>query len=252
MAIAALAVWAFTVAAGAYLLTHVIAAKRAADSRRYAPGEVPGAVMVPASTVPAPTEPAQTGPAQTGPAATSPAPLPPAFAGPAAPTPRAASSSPAALPPIPRVKVRTGPDDHPLREFSHPALGLCGLACWLAFTATHDVAFAWIACGVLAATAGVGLSWLAGYMRAARRRGGANAGLHGDADPDRPGAHGPGTDQPGAHGPAGHQPSAHGPGTDQPSSDRQRISAHLVAVHGLAAATTIALVAATVVTAAHT
>jgi hypothetical protein len=175
VAIAALAMWAVTAAAGAYLLTHVIAAKRAEDRQRRQAAGVPEAARVPA---------------------------PPAAA------------SPAALPPIPRVKVTAGPDDHPLREFSHPALALCGLGCWLAFVATHDWAFAWIACGVLAATAGVGLSWLAGNARAARRRDGTSAGGRGDREQGAP--------------------------------------AHLIAVHGLAAATTIALVVVTVVTTAHT
>src|SRR2546430_13355514 len=36
----------------------------------------------------------------------------------------------------------------------------------LAFTATHDLAFAWIACAALAVTAGIGLGWLTGNIRA--------------------------------------------------------------------------------------
>lgn len=235
MAIAALAVWAFTAAAGAYLLTHVIAAKRA-DGHRPVAG-VPAAATVPAPAAPAP----------------------------AAPVARAASP-----PPIPRTKVTAGPDDHPLREFSHPALGGSGLACWLAFVATHDLAFAWIACGVLAATAGIGLSWLVSNVRAAQRRGGTgtSAGEHAIGE-HATGEHGAGGHAVGDHSAGGHaadrqdaggrdagglradRPGPGGRGAGQPPPDRQRVPAHLIAVHGLAAATTIALVVVTVVTTAH-
>lgn len=166
MAIAALAVWALTAGAGAYLLAHVIASKRAAAAR-----DVP-----------------------------EPAPAP-ATAG--------APPGPVRPPPIPRTKVYAGPDDHPLREFSHPALALCGLGLWGAFVATHKLAFAWIGGGVLAVTAGIGFSWLVGNLRAARRR-------RGGSDGERPG-----------------------------------VPPHLVAVHGLAAATTTALVLLALVFAAR-
>jgi hypothetical protein len=181
VSIAALAVWAFTVAAGAYLLTHVIAAKRA-DRERPAPR--------PAQPVPT--------------AASAAAPAAPRLGAPRPGAPPGAPR-PGAPPPIPRTKVTAGPGDHPLREFSHPALAAIGLACWLAFTGTHDLAFAWPACGALAVTAGIGLGWLTGNIRAARGRGQAGAGVPG----------------------------------------------HLIAVHGIAAATTVILVVLTVVTAAH-
>jgi hypothetical protein len=213
VAIAALAVWAVTMAAGAYLLTHVIAAKRAAAAA--APVRDPATMPV-AATVPAPGS---------------------------------AAASSVVFPAIPRTKVTAGPDDHPLREFSHPALALAGLGCWLAFTATHDLAFGWLACGALAATAGIGLSWLVSNARSARQRQARQrqarqrqAKRHeatgaGAPDADRPGgADPPGTDQPGAR---------------QLGRDLPGVPAHLVAVHGLAAATTIGLVLATIVTAAH-
>jgi hypothetical protein len=246
VAIAALAVWAFTAGAGAYLLTHVIAAKRAA----------------------------------------------------AVPAPGAAGASSAVFPALPRTKVTAGPDDHPLREFSHPALALAGLGCWLAFTATDDLAFGWLACGALAATAGIGLSWFVSNARSASQRQarqaqarrheatGAGGPAAGEPGTGGPGAGGPGAGGPGAggqaparpgtggqgaegHGTDGHTadeprtqrhtgygPSAGEPGTDppgagEPDRDQQRVPAHLVTVHGLAAATTIGLVLATIVTAAH-
>ncbi len=78
-------------------------------------------------------------------------------------------------PPIPRVKVSSPPGEYPLLQFSHPALGIIGLACWFAFVFTHDHAFAWIAIGVLAVTIGAGLSWLTVQRRDAR--------LHADGNP---------------------------------------------------------------------
>jgi len=124
VAIAALAVWALTAGAGVYLLTAVIAAKRATAGARTAPAE----------TVPVP---------------------PPSTRVP---------------PPIPRTKVKAPPGEHPLLEFCHPALGITGLACWFAFVATHDRAFAWLAFAVLAVTIAAGLGWLAARARSARQR----------------------------------------------------------------------------------
>jgi hypothetical protein len=72
-------------------------------------------------------------------------------------------------PPIPRVKVHATPGEHPLLEFSHPALGLVGLGCWFIFVGTHHQPLAWVAFGILVATIGAGLGWLARSTRAARR-----------------------------------------------------------------------------------
>ena len=73
-------------------------------------------------------------------------------------------------PPVPRVTVATPPGEHPLLEFSHPALALTGLACWFMFVFVHYHPFAWISFGILVLTIGVGLSWLARNTRDARRR----------------------------------------------------------------------------------
>ena len=72
-------------------------------------------------------------------------------------------------PPVPRVKVATPPGEHPLLEFSHPALALTGLACWFMFVLVHYRPFAWISLGILVVTLGAGLSWLARNRQAARR-----------------------------------------------------------------------------------
>jgi hypothetical protein len=142
VAIAALAVWALTAAAGVYLLGAVMAAKRAAASLHPAPAPPPEA------------------PAPAG-----------APASPEAGTPRGTGAPPTVRtpPPIPRTKVSTPPGEHPLLEFCHPALGVTGLACWFAFVATHDRAFAWLAFAVLAVTIAAGFGWLVARARSARQ-----------------------------------------------------------------------------------
>jgi hypothetical protein len=72
-------------------------------------------------------------------------------------------------PPGPHVRVTSPPGEHPLLEFSHPALAVTGIACWLMFVLVHYRPFAWIAFAVLLVTMAVGLGWLAGNRRAARR-----------------------------------------------------------------------------------
>jgi hypothetical protein len=90
-------------------------------------------------------------------------------------------------PPVPRTRVVARPGEHPLLEFSHPALAIVGLAFWTMFTFVHYRPAAWIACGVLAATIGMGLGWLArsGRARLARAPGrrfpAGLAALHGAA-----------------------------------------------------------------------
>jgi hypothetical protein len=71
-------------------------------------------------------------------------------------------------PPVPRVRVATPPGEHPLLEFTHPALALTGLAVWFMFTYTHYHPLAWIAFAILVVTITAGLSWLLANRRAAR------------------------------------------------------------------------------------
>jgi len=72
-------------------------------------------------------------------------------------------------PPGPRVRVSTPPGEHPLLEFSHPALAITGVACWLMFTFVHYRPFAWISFAVLVATLLLGLSWYTRNRQAALR-----------------------------------------------------------------------------------
>jgi hypothetical protein len=132
VAIAALVVWVLTAALGATLLI-----------TRQAGPPAPAPVPEPAAPVPATTAP----PAITAPPVTG----------------------LAELPPIPRVRVHTPAGEHPLLEFSHPALGLVGLGLWFIFVGTHYHPLAWVAFGVLVVTIAAGLRWFIGHARAARR-----------------------------------------------------------------------------------
>jgi len=71
-------------------------------------------------------------------------------------------------PPVPKVRVTTPPGEHPLLEFSHPALAVTGLAVWFMFTFIHYHPMAWISFGILVATIAAGLAWFVGNRRAAR------------------------------------------------------------------------------------
>ena len=62
------------------------------------------------------------------------------------------------------------PQFRSLAEFVHPACGIIGLAFWLGFTLIHSRPLGWIAFGLVAFTACVGLAWFTANVRAARRR----------------------------------------------------------------------------------
>jgi len=81
--------------------------------------------------------------------------------------PLAADGSP---PPAPHTRVATPPGEHPLLEFSHPALAIGGLAAWSMFVYVHYQPLAWIAFGILLATMAAGLGWLSRTRRDARRK----------------------------------------------------------------------------------
>jgi hypothetical protein len=146
MAIVVLVLWLFTAGAGFYLLvTSNLARAR------------------PAAVAPTP-EPAAAAPAtQTAPA-TPASPAPPASR-------RRAARDPFAPPSL--VAARNAPMVPGLRsllEFAHPASGLIGFAFWLGYTFVHYRALGWIALGLVAVTACLGLTWFAANTRAARRQ----------------------------------------------------------------------------------
>ena len=204
MAIAALVLWLLTAGAGVSLLRSGRASRGAAAS----PAEPAGVTADPVQPVDAAGDAARTagpvgGPARTagtvgGPARTAgtvggaaqkagAAGLVQTHGAPAAPAPPAGPPARYAAvpltedgrpPPVPRAKVAAPPGEHPLLQFSHPALALIGSGFWLAFVLTHYRPLAWISFGVLVVTLGAGLSWLTANTLAARHRRGAARAFH--------------------------------------------------------------------------
>jgi hypothetical protein len=76
----------------------------------------------------------------------------------------------ATVPPITHTRVKPPPGQHPLLEFIHPALGIIGLGCWIAYVATQFTTFAWVAFAVLIATISAGVTWFTVNARAAAAR----------------------------------------------------------------------------------
>ena len=70
----------------------------------------------------------------------------------------------------PHIRVPTPDGEHPLLEFSHPALAVTGIACWMMFAFVHYRPLAWIAVAILLATLLLGLGWLIRNRQAARRQ----------------------------------------------------------------------------------
>jgi hypothetical protein len=150
LAIAALFLWVLTAGVGVSLLS----------SGRAARGTVTG----PAPATGSPAGPGQKAAAPAGPAQTD---------GPPARYAALPLTEDGRPPPGPHVKVAAPPGEHPLLQFSHPALALTGLGFWLAFVLVHYRPLAWVSLGILVVTAGAGLGWLASNALAARRRQGA-------------------------------------------------------------------------------
>lgn len=140
--------WIFTVAAGLSLLAAPRPARGSRDSaaaRAQPPAEAGAA---------APAEAAAHAPGSV-----------PAAAG--VPPAAAAAYAEGAKIPITHTRVTTRPGEHPLLEFMHPALGIVGLGCWIAFVITRFRVFAWAALGVIVVTIAAGVIW---YVVSARAR----------------------------------------------------------------------------------
>ncbi len=191
MAIVVLVLWMFTVTAGFRLLL-------TSSLGRARPAGPPAGIPQPDSG----SEPASAAQPAAAPAS--------AAAGPAPAAQPAASGRDRWAPPS-LVAARQAPilpSTRSLVEFAHPAVGIIGLGFWLGFTLIHNRALGWIAFGLVAATACVGLGWFTANTRAARRAG-------------------PGRGFTGPTGPAA------------------SFAGRLVALHGSAAAVTVALAALT-------
>ena len=170
MAIVVLVLWLFTAGAGFYLLatsslSRTRSAASAARGPQPAPGPQPAVVPQPAAV----TQPA------TAPATATPPTTAAREAQAAAPSQRAARrAARERWDPPSLVAARQAPilpGARSLVEFAHPAGGIIGLAFWLGFTLIHNRALGWIAFGLIAVTACVGLGWFTANTRAARRAG---------------------------------------------------------------------------------
>ena len=131
-----------------------------------------------------------------------------------------ALASGARVPPITHTRVSTPPGQHPLLEFMHPALGVIGLGCWLAFTITHYATFAWVASGLVVATISAGLTWFAIRSR--------------------------------AHRPAPGRPAPARPGGSADGSAARRLPPRRFLIHGGGAALTLILAVISALAAHHT
>lgn len=146
MAIVVLVLWVFTAGAGFYLLV-TSSLGRARPAAPAAPRPQPASVTQPAAAAPPSAREAR----------------------------RAARErwDPPSL--VAAKQAPILPSARSLVEFAHPAGGITGLAFWLGFTLVHNRTLGWMAVGLIAATACVGLGWFTANARAARR-----------ADPGRP------------------------------------------------------------------
>jgi hypothetical protein len=146
--IAAMLLWMITAGAGLYLL---VAGR---PGRPAVPPVADGAAITEAAEAMTPVTVPASRPAQAG-------------------IPQAAAEALAAgarVPPITHTRIATQPGQHPLLEFMHPALGIVGLGCWIAYVATKFGTFAWVSFGILLATIAAGLTWYTVNRRYAAAR----------------------------------------------------------------------------------
>lgn len=127
MAIAALVLWLCTVAAGSYLLATGIRARQATPPRSQ---QQPEPEPIAAVTKPV--------------------------------RPRDRFDPPS----LTRAKSEPLPGLRALAEFTHPALAVVGLGCWLGYVLTRDRVFAAIGFGVLLGAIAAGLTWFGANSRA--------------------------------------------------------------------------------------
>jgi hypothetical protein len=174
MAIVVLVLWAFTAGAGFYLLvTSSLGRAGTPDPEAAAPATQPAAPAAQPAAAPAVQAAAA--------AVAQPA------AAPTAQSAAAARLQPSAQREASRREMRRAarerwdppsltaakkapvlPGARSVLEFAHPACGLVGFAFWLGFTLIHAPGLGWIAFGLIALTACLGLAWFTANVRAAR------------------------------------------------------------------------------------
>jgi hypothetical protein len=172
MAIVVLVLWAFTAGAGTYLLvTSSLGRAGTPDPEAAAPATQPAASATQSAASATQSAASATQPAAA--AATQPA---------AATRPQASPQRQASQREMRRAarerwdppsltaarKAPVLPGARSVLEFAHPACGLVGFAFWLGFTLIHARGLGWIAFGLIAFTACLGLAWFTANVRAAR------------------------------------------------------------------------------------
>ncbi len=170
MALVVLVLWLFTAGAGIYLLLTSNLARTRPAAAHPAPASVTAHPAPAAHAAPA---------ARPAPAAST---APSGYTAPAAPP--ASTTEPASRREMKRaarkrfdppslVAARNAPlvpGARSLLEFAHPACGIIGVGFWLGFTFVHYRTLGWIAFGLAALTASLGLTWFAANARAAKLR----------------------------------------------------------------------------------
>ena len=161
MAIVVLVLWAFTAGAGFYLLvTSSLGRAGTRDREAAAPATQPAAAQ------PAAAQPAAASVTQPAAAAQ------PLASAQGEASPREARRAarqrwdPPSLTAARKAPVLPGARS--VLEFAHPACGLVGFAFWLGFTLIHARGLGWIAFGLIAFTACLGLAWFTANVRGAR------------------------------------------------------------------------------------
>jgi hypothetical protein len=181
MAIVVLVLWAFTAGAGFYLLvTSSLGRAGTPDSEAAAPATQPAA---PAAQPAAPAaQPAAAAVAQPAAAPAVQSAAAPAVQSAAASRLQASAQREASRREMRRAarerwdppsltaakKAPVLPGARSVLEFAHPACGLVGFAFWLGFTLIHARGLGWIAFGLIALAACLGLAWFTANVRAAR------------------------------------------------------------------------------------
>jgi len=162
MALVVLVLWLFTAGAGIRLLvTSNLGRARPAAA-------TPAAERAPASVTAQPAPATRLAPAQATPAApTTPTPQEPASRREMKRAVRERFDPPSL---VAARNAPVVPGARALLEFAHPVCGIVGVGFWLGFTFVHYHPLGWIAFGLVAVTASLGLGWFAGNTRAARRR----------------------------------------------------------------------------------
>jgi hypothetical protein len=154
MAIVALVVWLFTVAAGVYLLVTSTRPGAGDDADAPAPQPVPAGFAVIEPTA----DPAPGGVAE------------PAAAGVKAPAdPKTIARTRFDPPSLTRAKAEPIPGGRALAEFSHPLLGLVGFGLFVGYVMTRAWILGAIALGAGAGAVTAGLLWAVVNVRASRQ-----------------------------------------------------------------------------------